>query len=653
MNNNIKINPVKKHKSLYIIKLSLYAFISFLLSILTILSFYQNSYANTKNIPAPKFQNKYSTIYIGKSYKYTVINSPKNTMIKFTTNNKKLAKLNSKTGLLIPKKKGSLTLKATLKNTNKKTITLTKKITIKKKIQARNNEEIFYPSAHINSVNFTVRFKCNRIMQQSQVENSYISLCKDTHIAKGNFKNLSDDGRYITYELNTSSIKLLSPGDSSMNGTYELACTLSEKKYNIDYIEHMLGQSVTGFVLDKSGNAIPDASISLTDNNITVSTKSDKNGYYIVRFPKAANVNMSVALKDYITKNIDNISLKLTKSICKNIVLNHENPDSSSASVLTAFFKICDDSSNSKKIEIIPVDSDTPDKTKTYFTDSDGRLLITGNNNINLSSTEADIVNISDSINTISHADMINLNNNKNEIFNFSYDQDYYIKIYSDHNGSYLLKTEFRFSFNDFVSDNIIFNISLPAIDKTYFPESLLPITVGSNISYDKINYYHASLYRIGTVLPVCSFSFYENTPADFKSQIGKMNLYLNDGNIYYAIFKIYNEDNKEISPSVLYRFKIINSKICFENSEIKFNNTFIADNRLVNLPAYKNTVINVSSFLQDTTYLNTVLCSYDNNGDISKITFTSLSSQLLQYELLNSGNSYFIYTNNSTFSLQ
>lgn len=653
MNTIVKTNYIKNTRFITTIKFLFYTFLYFMPVILYLS---ENSHTRIAQAATPKFQNKYSTIYIGRSYKYNIVHAPKNTIIKFSTNNNKLAKLNSKTGLLIPKKKGTLTLKAELKNTTKKTaIVLTKKVTIKDKVILKNNEELLCPSTYINSINFTVRLKCTRIMQLTQVEKSSISLSKDTHIVKGNFKSLSDDGRYITYELNNASIKLLSPGDSSMDGTYELTCTLSEKKYNIDYIEHMLGQSVTGFVFDKFGNALENASITLTQNNMSLTTKTDKNGYYIIRFPKAETVTMSVFCKDYIPKYIDNIALKITKSICKNIVLHKNNLENSSAPDLTASFKITDNNSHIKKIEISTLDSVASDRSqttkKTFFTDNNGNLLLTNaNSSIDTLYTDADIINISNTLNTLSYTDAMKLNDNKKDIFNFSHDQNYCIKIFTDSHGSYLLKSEFYFSFNNFISHHIVFNISLPSIEKTYYPESLLPITVGSNISYDKINYYNAYLYRIGTNIPMCSFSFYENTPADFKKQIDKMNLYLNDGNLYYALFRIYDQYDKELLSPALYRFEVKNSKIYFEDSKIEFNSSSAADNKYPLLPSYKNTLTDISLLPQDTTYLNTVLCSYNSYGDIKKTTFTSLSSQLLQYELLNSGNSYILYTDNFNF---
>ncbi|MBU5477706.1 carboxypeptidase-like regulatory domain-containing protein [Eubacterium sp. MSJ-13] len=658
---NIITSQIKNNNFFSVVKFTLYTFISFILFILLTLYLPKTSYAKSQNTAAPKFQNKYGTIYIGNSYKYTIVNSPKNATIKFTINNKKLAKLNSKTGLLIPKKIGILTLKATFKSrNNRNNITLIKKITIKNKTSLNDNEELFSPPAHINSINFTIKLKSARILQQAQVENSYISLSKDTHLAKGNFKSLSDDGRYITYELNSSSIKLFSPGDGSMNGTYELACTLSKKRYPINYTEHMLGQSITGFVLDKSGKALEDALITITNNDITITAKTDINGYYIIRFPKAENISMSVSCQNYIPRYIDNISLKVTKSICKNIVLHTNNSKELSDSQPTAFFKITDSSKQPQKIEITTLEPDishiASDKSdivkKTFFTNNNGQLLLTANpNSTAILQTDADIINISENMKTISHINATALSTTSKDTFSFSYDENYCIKVYSSHNGAYILKNEFSFSFNDFISNNIIFNISLPDVEKTYYPEILLPITVGSNISYDKINYYYANLYRIGTKSPICSFSFCENTPADFKYQIDKLNLFLNDGNLYYAVFQVYEQYNKELCPPILYRFEVKNAKICFEVPKLEFNTNYTVDNKFPLLPSYQNTITDTSLLPQDTTCLNTILCSYNSYGNIHKTSFVSLSSKLLQYELLNSGNSYIIYTDNSELS--
>ena len=64
-------------------------------------------------------------------------------------------------------------------------------------------------------------------MQTSEVKSSYIQLVKQKHELKGQFKNLSANGRYITYELNNDAVKQLTPGDRTMDGTYTMSCSLS------------------------------------------------------------------------------------------------------------------------------------------------------------------------------------------------------------------------------------------------------------------------------------------------------------------------------------------------------------------------------------------------------------------------------------------
>lgn len=650
---NTKTNNNKKDL-LFITHPILFTFFYIILLTITLLYIPKISYAKNPDKSAPKFQDKYNTIYVGKSYKYIILHKPQNSSVKFSINNKKLANLNSNTGLLSPKKEGTVKLKAEIKTQHKKII-LTKKITIKNKTNIKNNSELFSPPSHINNINFTVKLKCTRIMQQSQVENSSISLSKNDSLANGNFKSLSDDGRYITYELNSSSVRLLSPGDRSMDGTYQLSCTLSKETYNINYYEHMLGQAVTGFVFDSSKRALENADITLTDNNITVSAKTDKNGYYIIRFPKATNVTMSVSYKNYFSKYYDNISLKIAKAICKNVMLHTDANDVSKD--LAVSFNIAGNDNSATKIELATQHTsiNAPDDQttlQTFFTDNLGNLLLTDSEQSYLSSqTDVDTITISDKQKFLSHTDNADITGNiQKDIFNFSYNQNYYVRVYSTNKDTYTLKSEFCFSFNDFTSKHLVFNITLPNTEKTNYSKSLLPIDVGSNVDYDKINYCNVRLYRIGIKSPLCTFNFSENTPANFRNQIDKMNLYLNDGNIYYAIFQLYDYENKELFSPVLHRFSVNNSKIYFESDTITFDDSTNADTQFSALPSYCNTITNVSLLSEDTTCLNTVFCSYNSYGDIDKTVLTSLSSQLLQQELLKSSTPCIVYTNNSEF---
>lgn len=649
------MNILNKNKTIFIFNLILSTTICIILFITFCPA---KSHAKSKT---PKFQNKYGTVYIGKSYKYNIVNLPQKTFIKFTINNKKLAKLNSKTGVLIPKKKGSIILKATLNYNNNQKVTIIKKKIIIKNAPIKNDKNVLLsPATHINSINFTVRIKCTKIMQQTQVEKSIISLSKDIYTAKGNFKSLSDDGRFITYELNSSSIKLLSPGDKSMDGTYNLSCTLSPQKYKIQYNEHMLGQSVTGFIFDKDRNAISGATVTLTNNDITVTSKTDKNGYYIIRFPKADNVNMSISCNNYYTQNFENIYLKIAKSICKNVILHRSDFSDNTTSNLSALFKLNSSDNQPKIIKICPISPNSLNSlntsepsTKSFLTDGTGNLLLTNTEN-NILNPESDIINISSSQNTISHSATIFSSdvNVKKDNFNFSYNQYYYIKIYSIYNKNELLENEFYFSFNDFTSNCIVFNILAKKTEKTYYSEELLPVTPGSNIDFKEIYYYSADLYRIGNNQPLCSFNFYENSPTNFQKQIENMNLYLNDGNFYYAVFKVYGYNHNELTNSILYRFKIEHSKIIFESEQIEFTNNYLTQNKLLTLPHLKDTLTNISCLPQDNSCINTVLCSYNIYGKINKVLLTSLSSQTLQHELSTAGNSYIIYTNNNEFNL-
>ena len=107
-----------KNDLLFIAHPILFIFFYIILLTITLLYIPKISGAKNTNEPAPKFQNKYNTIYVGKSYKYIILNKPQNSSVRFSINNKKLAKLNSNTGLLLAKKKGTVKLKAEIKNKN-------------------------------------------------------------------------------------------------------------------------------------------------------------------------------------------------------------------------------------------------------------------------------------------------------------------------------------------------------------------------------------------------------------------------------------------------------------------------------------------------------------------------------------------------------
>lgn len=620
------------------------------------------------------FENRYNAIYIGKTYKYNIVNPPKKAKIKFTVSNNKLATINQNSGILYPRKKGSVTIKAFVTDINKnQKLTLKKTVKIKAlKTVKKDNAEIPFslPSTYVNSINYTVKLKAAKIMQTSEVKSSYIQLVKQKHELKGQFKNLSANGRYITYELDNDAIKQLTPGDRTMDGTYTMSCSLSSRKLNINYAEHFVGQSVTGFVMTPEGNPVENANITISNNNFTVNTTSDKNGYYNVRFPKPETVVLTVSCNNYYTRTIKDIYLKIPKSVCKNIIMHKKETSDKNSSLLSAYFNIRSYDKQPVKLEISSCDatagvssSDTTSNnlsrnstvdtllsdttanalsnnstadaysdSQTFTTDESGGLFISPDDALTSKKllSDADIITLSSTNKNISHKENIETKNYPAFSYPFLYQKKYHVKIFSSANKSLQADCEFYFSFDNFTSCNLIFDITLNQTNKTIFPLSLLPLNPGSNIDLEKINYYHADLYQIGIPAPLCYFNFCENTPADFASKINSSELYLKNGNFYYAVFRALDYTNNIILSDILAPFKIENSIMYFDDDSLIFSDNNAFDIKSKQLPILSDILLNAANLPQDSSYKNTVLCTYDSYGKIKSTFFSSLSSTLL-----------------------
>lgn len=624
------------------------------------------------------FENRYNTIYIGKTYKYNIVNPPKKTKIKFAVSNNKLATINQNSGILYPRKKGSVTIKAFVTDINKnQKLTLKKTVKIKAlKTVKKDTAEIPFslPSSYVNSINYTIKLKAAKIMQASQVKSSYIQLVKQKHELKGQFKNLSANGRYITYELNNDAVKQLTPGDRTMDGTYTMSCSLSSRKLNINYAEHFVGQSVTGFVMTPEGNPVENANITISNNNFTVNTTSDKNGYYNVRFPKPETVVLTVSCNNYYTRTIKDIYLKIPKSVCKNIVMHKKETSDKNSSLLSAYFNIRSYDKQPVKLEISSCNatagvsssdttantlsnyssSDTYNLPQTFTTDESGSLFISPDDAVTSKKllSDADIITLSSTNKNISHEENIENKNYPAFSYPFLYQKKYHVKIFTSANKSLQADCEFYFSFDNFTSCNLIFDITLNQTNKTIFPLSLLPLKPGSNIDLEKINYYHADLYQIGLPTPLCSFNFCENTPANFASKINSSELYLKNGNFYYAVFRALDYTNNIILSDILAPFKIENSIMYFDDDSLIFSDNNAFDIKSKQLPILSDMLLNAANLPQDSSYKNTVLCTYDSYGKIKSTFFTSLSSTLLQKKLSQESSGYIIYTDSETFDI-
>lgn len=642
------------------------------------------------------FENRYNAIYIGKTYKYNIVNPPKKAKIKFAVSNNKLATINQNSGILYPRKKGSVTIKAFVTDINKnQKLTLKKTVKIKaSKTVKKDTSEIPFslPSTYVNSINYTVKLKAAKIMQTSEVKSSYIQLVKQKHELKGQFKNLSANGRYITYELDNDAVKQLTPGDRTMDGTYTMSCSLSSRKLNINYAEHFVGQSVTGFVMTPGGNPVENANITISNNNFTVNTTSDKNGYYNVRFPKPETVVLTVSCNNYYTRTIKDIYLKIPKSVCKNIVMHKKETSDKNSFLLSAYFNIRSYDKQPVKLEISSCDatagvssSDTTSNnlsrnstadtllsdttanalsnnstadaysdSQTFTTDESGGLFISPDDALTSKKllSDADIITLSSTNKNISHKENIEAKNYPAFSYPFLYQKKYHVKIFSSANKSLQADCEFYFSFDNFTSCNLIFDITLNQTNKTIFPLSLLPLNPGSNIDLEKINYYHADLYQIGIPAPLCYFNFCENTPADFASKINSSELYLKNGNFYYAVFRALDYTNNIILSDILAPFKIENGIMYFDDDSLIFSDNNAFDIKSKQLPILSDILLNAANLPQDSSYKNTVLCTYDSYGKIKSTFFSSLSSTLLQKKLSQASSGYIIYTDSESFDI-
>ena len=642
------------------------------------------------------FENRYNAIYIGKTYKYNIVNSPKKAKIKFAVSNNKLATINQNSGILYPRKKGSVTIKAFVTDINKnQKLTLKKTVKIKaSKTVKKDTSEIPFslPSTYVNSINYTVKLKAAKIMQTSEVKSSYIQLVKQKHELKGQFKNLSANGRYITYELDNDAVKQLTPGDRTMDGTYTMSCSLSSRKLNINYAEHFVGQSVTGFVMTPGGNPVENANITISNNNFTVNTTSDKNGYYNVRFPKPETVVLTVSCNNYYTRTIKDIYLKIPKSVCKNIVMHKKETSDKNSSLLSAYFNIRSYDKQPVKLEISSCDAtagvsssdttsnnlsrnstadtllsdttanalsnnstaDAYSNSQTFTTDESGGLFISPDDALTSKKllSDADIITLSSTNKNISHKENIEAKNYPAFSYPFLYQKKYHVKIFSSANKSLQADCEFYFSFDNFTSCNLIFDITLNQTNKTIFPLSLLPLNPGSNIDLEKINYYHADLYQIGIPAPLCYFNFCENTPANFASKINSSELYLRNGNFYYAVFRALDYTNNIILSDILAPFKIENGIMHFDDDSLIFSDNNAFDIKSKQLPILSDILLNAANLPQDSSYKNTVLCTYDSYGKIKSTFFSSLSSTLLQKKLSQASSGYIIYTDSESFDI-
>ena len=222
--------------------------------------------AVSSSAASPAFVKKYPTITVGKSVQYQIKHLNKNHFVTFSVSDSSIASIHQKTGKLLAKKAGKLTVKAVIRNKkHRKIYQLKDTILIKKKKTYLPNAS-FQIKKTINPWNFTVTLSCNRILLENEIKDSSLTVFpkgKSTPKLKAGFLELSPNGKEITYLFNNDSQKKLCPGDFSMDGNYTLQSSHFRKKLSLTYEERLPKNTLSGFVFKQDGNPVKNAILSL------------------------------------------------------------------------------------------------------------------------------------------------------------------------------------------------------------------------------------------------------------------------------------------------------------------------------------------------------------------------------------------------------
>ena len=293
--------------------------------IFIIISFIISIFASstTSFATSPSFVKKYKTITIGKNIQYQIKNLKKNYFVTYSVSNPSLASIHSKTGKLLTKKAGTLTIKATIYNKkHKKLYQIKDTITIIKKNKYLPNVS-FQIKKSINPWNFTLTLSCNRILLKNEIKDSSLTMLPEKKISpklRADFLELSADGKEVTYLFHTSSQKKLCPGDFSMDGKYIIQSSHYSKKLSITYQERLPNNTLAGFVLKQDGNPVKNAMLSLKTAHTTIQSNTDSHGYYQIK-NAAKPLSLTVSKDGFQTVTLKNPLLSAKGVSCENITL--------------------------------------------------------------------------------------------------------------------------------------------------------------------------------------------------------------------------------------------------------------------------------------------------------------------------------------------
>ena len=295
-------------------------FIAFL-----IISFMIGIFASavSSSAASPAFAKKYPTVTVGKSVQYRIKHLNKKHSVTFSVSNPSIASIHSKTGKLLPKKIGKLTVKAIIYNTkHQKIYQLKDTVTIEKKKEYIPNAS-FQINKTINPWNFTLTLSCNRILLKNEIKNSNLTIFpkgKKAPKLRAEFLELSPNGKEITYLFNNDSQKKLCPGDFSMDGNYTVQSSHFSKKLSLTYQERLSKNTLSGFVFKQDGNPVKNAMLSLKTASGTKQYSTDINGHYMMKNIDKP-ISLTVAKEGYQTVSLKNPPLSAKGVSCENIIL--------------------------------------------------------------------------------------------------------------------------------------------------------------------------------------------------------------------------------------------------------------------------------------------------------------------------------------------
>lgn len=538
----------------------------------------------------PKWKKEISSLRIGKTFHYHVKGISKKTKIYFSSNHVSRASIQRKTGLLRAKKSGDVVITAKIQRPHKKI----KKLRTKVKIIAKKNTNSslrsndtpitqadtsanpsnthdpflldhvkFTVSKTINPWNHSLMLYSNRILLQSEVQNSTLTLSRITEKNAQNnaikltaqFSSLSKDGKTITYHLSDSSAQKICPGNGTQNGDYRITSAIFSGELQTHYQERIQPNSICGFAITEEGTALADVSITLsssTSNIPLATTKSDHNGYYQFRDVIEKEIKLTAQLKNYDTFSLSPLHPE-KQMLCQNIIMHPASTDKLTISCLitnsqeqpvtNATVMITDNQQNPLTWgEVDP-------KGQITFTNHDittdkGYTMINYQNMISTPKYQKGKMPIADTI-------------LRNDEHPFSRNQQYRLYVIPATNGSSIPKdyhmVSFTFSFASLLSDQLFLQIHLQTLPII----SVEKISINTDQISESFSYLDYLLYdnhgnRIfHTTLPSLT-SHHDSNYSDSLSNIMQNHvLRLYDGK-YYTSITAYSSKGQPISTTTI-----------------------------------------------------------------------------------------------------